>query len=48
MIIRFVKRSANRVAHYLARYSCSVADRRWKEGEAHPEFISVMLNDLRS
>lgn len=48
VVLRFVKRSANRVSHYLARYSCLVADRRWTEGNAHPEFISVLLNDLRS
>ncbi|XP_074374501.1 uncharacterized protein LOC141714903 [Apium graveolens] len=27
VLLRFVKRSANRVSHYLARYSCSIADR---------------------
>lgn len=27
VIIRFVKRSANRVSHFLARYSCSISDR---------------------
>lgn len=28
ILFRFFKRSANSVAHYLARYSCSVTDRR--------------------
>lgn len=27
--LKFIKRYANNVAHYLARYSCSVADRSW-------------------
>ena len=29
---RFVKRSANRLTHYLSRYNCPVADHRWMEG----------------
>lgn len=43
---RFIKRSANKIAHYLARYSCSIADRIWRMRDVHPEFNSVMLNDL--
>lgn len=45
--LRFVKRSANMVAHYLARYSSSLADRSWEMGEAHSEFTHVLLNDLK-
>lgn len=48
VLIRFVKRLANRVSHYLARYSCSIADRIWGVGDVHSEFQNVLLNDLRS
>lgn len=40
--LKFVRRSANRVAHYLARYSCSIADRSWKVGDVHPDRKSVV------
>lgn len=43
---KFVKRSANGVAHFLARTSCSIADRIWKVGDVHPDFDSVLLKDL--
>ena len=46
VVLRFVERSANRVSHYLARYSYLVADRSWTEGNAHPELLSVLLDDL--
>lgn len=46
VLFRFVKRSANRVAHYLARHSYSNADRTWKVIDTHSELYSVMLNDL--
>ncbi|KAL8108560.1 hypothetical protein AgCh_024870 [Apium graveolens] len=42
----FVKRSANKVAHYLARYNYSIADRSWRVGDVHPEFHYVLLKDL--
>ncbi|KAL8149999.1 hypothetical protein AgCh_006858 [Apium graveolens] len=48
VILRFVKRSANRVSHYLARYNCSIADRIWRVGDVHSDFHNVLLNDLRS
>lgn len=38
VLIRFVKRSANRVSHFLARYNCFIADRIWRMGDVHPEF----------
>lgn len=44
--LRFVKRSANSVAHYLARYSCLVAERKWRMGDVHPEFSYVLCKDL--
>ncbi|KAL8103095.1 hypothetical protein AgCh_027577 [Apium graveolens] len=47
VVFKFVKRSANRVAHYLARYNYSIADRSWRVGDVHPEFHAVLLNDLR-
>lgn len=42
----FVKRSANSVAHYLARAGYSLADRTWRLSNAQPEFIDVLMNDL--
>ncbi|XP_063942429.1 uncharacterized protein LOC135150218 [Daucus carota subsp. sativus] len=47
VMLRFVKRSANRVAHYLARYSYLPADRSWRVENVHPEFDYVLCNDLR-
>lgn len=44
--LKFVKRSTNNVAHYLARYSCSIDDRIWWMSNAHPKFIHVLKNDL--
>lgn len=48
---RFVKRSANKVAHFLARNHCSGADRIWNRiwrvGDVDSEFIHVMLDNLR-
>lgn len=46
VIIRFVKRSTNRVAHCLARYNCSLAHCRWKEGETNPDFICEKFEKL--
>lgn len=43
IMFRFVKRSANRVAHYLARYSYSLADHSWRVGDVHSEFNNVCL-----
>ena len=43
---RFVKRSANKVAHFLARNTCSVADRVWRVGDVHSDFHDILLNDL--
>lgn len=48
VLIRFVKRSENRVSHFLARDSCSVAERKWRVGDVHSDFYAVLLNDLRS
>lgn len=46
VLIHFVKRSANRVSHYLARYNCSSADRIRRIGDIHPDFHYVLLKDL--
>lgn len=46
--LRFVKRSVNNVAHFLARHTCSVADRVWRMGFVHSEFLDVLMNDLKS
>ncbi|KAL8121302.1 hypothetical protein AgCh_018147 [Apium graveolens] len=39
VIFRFVKRSANRVSHYLARYNYSIAERIWMIGDVHPSCV---------
>lgn len=44
--LNFVKRSANKVAHFLARHSSSVADRIWSGESVYPELHHVMNNDL--
>ncbi|XP_074327609.1 uncharacterized protein LOC141665523 [Apium graveolens] len=43
---RFVKRSANKAAHFLARQNCSITDRVWRVGDVHSDFHYVLLNDL--
>ncbi|XP_074322699.1 uncharacterized protein LOC141659673 [Apium graveolens] len=45
--LKFVKRSANMVAHYLARYSSSIADRSWDREKVHPDLLHVLLDDLK-
>lgn len=45
--LRFVKRSANRTAHYLARNSYLPADRVWRVDNTHPDFYNVLCDDLR-
>ncbi|XP_074377050.1 uncharacterized protein LOC141718568 [Apium graveolens] len=47
VILNFVKRSANKVAHYLARHTSSLADRTWNQGEINPEFQLVLFEDLK-
>lgn len=42
----FVKRSANRVADFLARATHSIADCIWRVSDNHPEFIKVLMDDL--
>lgn len=44
---KFVKRSVNKVAHFLARQNCSEADPIWRVGDVHSNFHFVLLNDLR-
>ena len=36
VILNFVKPSANKVAHYLARHTSSLADRSWTQGDIVP------------
>ncbi|KAL8104689.1 hypothetical protein AgCh_028771 [Apium graveolens] len=45
--LKFVKRSANKVAHFIARNSSSIADRRWDMGDTSPDLLHVLMNDLR-
>lgn len=44
--IKFVKRSANNVAHYLARSTCSLSDRIIRVSDTPSEFIFVLMKDL--
>ncbi|XP_074362809.1 uncharacterized protein LOC141718821 [Apium graveolens] len=44
--LNFVKRSANKVAHFLARHNSSVADRIWSGECVYPELQTVLNNDL--
>lgn len=48
VIIKFVKHSVNKVAHFLAKSTYSVTDRIWRvcECDNHPKFIDVLMNDL--
>ena len=43
--ILFVKRSANSVAHTLARALCLVADRSFRGGDFPPAILDVILKD---
>ncbi|XP_074351310.1 uncharacterized protein LOC141690404 [Apium graveolens] len=45
--LKFVKRSANKVANYLARHTCVISDRVWRVDNIHSEFIDVLSNDLK-
>ncbi|XP_074337781.1 uncharacterized protein LOC141674977 [Apium graveolens] len=44
--VKFVKRSTNMVAHFLAKSIISLADRIWRVSDNHPRFIDVLMNDL--
>lgn len=46
VMVRFVKRSANKVAHFLAKSTYSIADRIWRVCDNHPGFIDVLMDDL--
>lgn len=43
----FVRRSANNVAHYLARASYYVADRKIRSDNIPPDFLNVIMNDCK-
>lgn len=45
-MLRFVKRSANDITHYLARYNSSIADRMGRMGNVHSEFQYILCKDL--
>ncbi|XP_063936253.1 uncharacterized protein LOC135147271 [Daucus carota subsp. sativus] len=47
VVLKFVKRSANSVAQFIARHSSSLADRVWRGEDVPPDFIHVLFNDLR-
>ena len=44
--VKFVKRSANKVAHFLVKSTYSLADRTWRMCDNHTGFIDVLMNDL--
>lgn len=45
--LRFIKRSANSVAHFLASYSY-LTGRAWRVNNNHSELINVLKNNLKS
>lgn len=47
IMLKFVKRSENKVAHFIARHNISIADCIWRRENAYPEFIHVLLDDLK-
>ncbi|XP_074356451.1 uncharacterized protein LOC141696148 [Apium graveolens] len=47
VMLRFVKRSANRVAHFLARHSYLPAHRIWRLDNICPDFYHVLCDDLK-
>lgn len=47
VILKFVKRSANNMTHFIARHSSSIADRIWRREDVPSDFIHVLFNDLR-
>ena len=46
VVLRFVKRSANSVAHYVARYSCVIAERKWEGENVPPAFYHLLCKDF--
>lgn len=46
--VNFIKRSANKVADFLARSTSSIADRIWRINVNYPQFIDVLMNNLIS
>lgn len=47
VILKFVKRSANTVAHYIARHNRSLANCVWSGENAPSNVLHVLLNDLK-
>lgn len=45
--LKFVKGSANRMAHFLARNIYLPADHVWRVDNNHPDFYDVLCDDLR-
>lgn len=48
VVLRFVKRLTNKVARYLARYSCSLAERKWDGGMSTLLFIICFVKIFKS
>ena len=44
--LKFIKRSANAVAHFLAKSTGIVSDRVLGGSDVSPDLLSVLLNDL--
>lgn len=45
--LHFVKCSANKLAHFLARQNSSIVDRTWNRRNISPEFYRVLKSDLK-
>ena len=45
--LKCVKRSANKVAHYLARFTFYIVDPVWRVDNAHSKVIDVMSKVMK-
>ncbi|XP_074356412.1 uncharacterized protein LOC141696125 [Apium graveolens] len=45
--LKFLKRSANKLAHFLARQNSSIVDRMWNSENVSSDFYNVLNNDLK-
>lgn len=43
----FFKQTSNKIAPYIVKSTCSIAERVWTINDTHPEFVDVLMNDLR-
>lgn len=45
--LNFVKRSANKMAHFIARHSSSIAERVWRSEDIYFDLFHVLAADLK-